>query len=89
LDFAATLSSARLLANVRAQALADRDRWPLWLPVALGTGIGCYFALPVERTWPWAVVAAALVLVAGALSAASERLSWRMGLALLAAASPW
>jgi competence protein ComEC len=29
--------------------LADeRDRWPLWLPVALGVGAGSYFALPVE-----------------------------------------
>jgi competence protein ComEC len=29
-------------------ALAERDRWPLWLPVGLGTGIGLYFALPFE-----------------------------------------
>ena len=87
LDITAALSSVRLLANVRAQALADRDRWPLWLPVALGSGIACYFALPFEPAWPWALVAAGFVLVAGALSAASESMSWRFGLALLAAAS--
>ena len=34
-----------LLQNVFA---AERDRWPLWLPVALGTGSGAYFALPAE-----------------------------------------
>jgi len=27
---------------------AERARWVLWLPVALGTGIGVYFALPFE-----------------------------------------
>ena len=33
---------------------AERDRWPLWLPVALGAGAGGYFALPFE---PPAVIA--------------------------------
>jgi competence protein ComEC len=27
---------------------AERDRWPLWLPVALGIGSAAYFALPSE-----------------------------------------
>ena len=27
---------------------AERDRWVLWLPVALGAGIAGYFALPME-----------------------------------------
>lgn len=27
---------------------AQRERWPLWLPVLLGGGIGIYFALPFE-----------------------------------------
>lgn len=27
---------------------AERDRWPLWLPVLLGCGIALYFALPTE-----------------------------------------
>lgn len=29
-------------------AAAERERWPLWSPVFLGLGIGCYFALPSE-----------------------------------------
>ncbi len=29
-------------------ALSERARWALWLPVALGAGIGSYFELPVE-----------------------------------------
>ncbi|PCI42024.1 MAG: metal-binding protein [Rhodospirillaceae bacterium] len=28
--------------------IADRERWPLWMPVLLGCGIGLYFALPFE-----------------------------------------
>ncbi|MBV9330647.1 MAG: ComEC/Rec2 family competence protein [Alphaproteobacteria bacterium] len=31
-----------------ATADAERLRWPLWLPVAFGSGVGCYFALPFE-----------------------------------------
>lgn len=27
---------------------AERERWVLWLPVAVGTGVGVYFGLPVE-----------------------------------------
>ena len=35
-----------------AQAfLAERERWPLWLPVLLGFGVALYFALPVEPPW--------------------------------------
>lgn len=34
--------------GLAALFLAERDRWILWLPVALGSGIGCYFALPFE-----------------------------------------
>ena len=36
--------------------LAERERWLLWLPVGLGTGIAGYFALPVEPpVWPGAL----------------------------------
>jgi competence protein ComEC len=37
----------------------ERDRWPLWLPVALGAGSGLYFALPFEPApvWGWAMLA--------------------------------
>jgi competence protein ComEC len=35
-----------------ANLLAERDRWALWSPVLLGTGIAVYFALPTEPA-PW------------------------------------
>ncbi len=41
-------------------AFQERDRWPLWLPVFLGTGIGLYFALPVEPV-PMVAVAVAVI----------------------------
>ena len=31
-----------------ATFLAERERWPLWLPVAMGIGVGIYFDLPSE-----------------------------------------
>ncbi|MDF1793375.1 MAG: ComEC/Rec2 family competence protein [Thalassobaculaceae bacterium] len=43
--------------------VADRARWPLWLPVAFAVGIGGYFALPWEPSLP-VVLAPPLVLVA-------------------------
>ncbi|MBI1273917.1 MAG: DUF4131 domain-containing protein [Alphaproteobacteria bacterium] len=47
-----------------ARLLEERDRWPLWAPVAMGLGVGVYFALPFE---PWRAVlsAAPLALAAG------------------------
>jgi len=78
--------AARLLGALRSQVLADRRRWTLWLPVALGTGIGLYFALPFEPAWPWAVVAAGLALIAGAASTGVGA-AGRVCLALIAAAS--
>ena len=39
---------------------AERDRWPLWLPVALGCGIAAYFALPFEPDDSAAIIVAAL-----------------------------
>lgn len=52
--------AARALAELPA---AERDRWLLWLPVALGVGIGSYFALPFEPpAWiAWAGVAGAVL----------------------------
>jgi competence protein ComEC len=45
--------------------LADeRSRWALWLPVALGAGIGCYFLLPFEPAlWSGITVAGLSLLV--------------------------
>lgn len=45
---------------LRDRLLAERERWVLWLPVALATGIGTYFGLPVEP--PVFVGGAGLVL---------------------------
>jgi competence protein ComEC len=59
---------------------AERDRWPLWLAVALGVGAGLYFALPVEP--PLALGWAALVL---GLAAAAITIRWRWSLGLVAA----
>lgn len=42
---------------------AERERWPLWIPVFLGAGIALYFALSTEPPgWigPWGLAAAAI-----------------------------
>jgi competence protein ComEC len=40
----------------------QRRLWPVWLAVALGTGVACYFALPIEPpVWGGAVALAAVV----------------------------
>ncbi len=45
----AALRILRPLIEVLARQLAaEHDRWVLWLPVALGIGIGLYFMLPTE-----------------------------------------
>ncbi len=58
---------------------AERDRWPLWLPVFLGTGSGLYFALPFEPTpaWGWAGLALGLGLAAVTMSGWAR---WPLGL---------
>ncbi len=43
--------------------LAERDRWVLWAPPALGAGIGLYFALPREPAMELAAVLLAVCLV--------------------------
>ncbi len=57
---------------------AERDRWPLWLPVALGGGAALYFALPAEppQGAGWAMTVLAGLLMAGAI--------WRRGRVVLA-----
>lgn len=60
----------------------ERDRWPLWLPVALGIGASGYFALAGEPSLSVGWTALAVALVA-ALCAAAGRA--RIPLALLAA----
>jgi competence protein ComEC len=61
---------------------AERDRWPLWLPVALGAGSALYFALGTEPPViaGWGALAAGLVAAGFAMAG-----RWRAPLALLAA----
>ncbi|MEP4380701.1 MAG: ComEC/Rec2 family competence protein [Alphaproteobacteria bacterium] len=44
-------SSSVLRDGLMVAFLAERERWVLWLPVALGIGIAVYFALPREPAW--------------------------------------
>ncbi|MBX9634043.1 MAG: DUF4131 domain-containing protein, partial [Magnetospirillum sp.] len=64
------------LSGVLAPVMAERDRWPLWLPVFFSFGISLYFALPSEpQLW-----GGGLALVGCALAAWLAR---RHGAALL------
>ncbi|MFO1247994.1 MAG: ComEC/Rec2 family competence protein [Alphaproteobacteria bacterium] len=60
--------------------LKERDRWPLWLAVALGTGAAGYFALSVEPP-----LALGWLAVATGLAAAAMRIRWQWPLGLVAA----
>lgn len=56
-----------LRADLKEILLAERERWPLWVPVLLGVGIGGYFALPIEPApWGGGVALALCLVVAGA-----------------------
>ena len=45
--------------------LAERERWALWLPVALGLGVVVYFALPFEPSLWLGPTWVALAIVVG------------------------
>jgi competence protein ComEC len=70
------------LAAAWERLAAERDRWPLWLPVALGTGPGGYFTLPVEPSIEVGWIALGLALIATVLAVLGQA---RWLLALLAA----
>ena len=77
----------RLWAYMQQAALAERHRWPLWLPVGLGAGAALYFALPAEPPL-WAGGAAFLLVVASAgWAIRREEIRGRFLLALVAALS--
>jgi competence protein ComEC len=77
----------RLWAGLAAQAMADRIRWPLWLPGAVAAGVGVYFALPFEPGSGLAAGVGGLAVVAGA-GALVLRGTWlRIVLATVAALS--
>ena len=62
---------------------SERDRWPLWLPVALGAGAALYFALPLEPAAGQAWAAAGFSILA--IATAIVLKTGRAPLALLAA----
>lgn len=81
-----------------ARALAaERERWVLWLPVALGLGIGVYFELAVEPQFAIAglvLVAALLLALAvrrnlGALALAAGALAATLGFAAAKLHTDW
>jgi competence protein ComEC len=84
------IAFARPLAMLRilpAQFLAERERWPLWLPAGFGAGVALYFALSFE---PSVAITAALAVagMAGAvLSIRSANAVLRIALAAVAALS--
>ncbi len=79
---AEAVRAARALKTTIPELLAaERERWPLFLPVGVGAGIAGYFALPREPS-PWlgaAVCALALGLVLAAIRQAHGRrhISWQ------------
>lgn len=71
--------AGRIGASIAAWLEADRTRWALWLPVALGAGVAAYFALPVEPPG-WIFPAAAGV--AGVLAWALRRSAFAVSIAI-------
>ncbi len=64
LDFLSKPLRLCLLA-LRDNLLEERQRWVLWLPVGIGTGVAIYFQLPFELPlWPFATVAAVALVAA-------------------------
>lgn len=47
------LDAASVGAWLRASAITERARWPLWLPVGVGAGVALYFSLH-DEPWRWA-----------------------------------
>ena len=61
-DGATRVASSRL--GLREWAFAERDRWPLWLAVAFGAGVGAYFRLNAEPSLWLAEAPAGMLLIA-------------------------
>ncbi|SHK18948.1 competence protein ComEC [Roseomonas rosea] len=85
------LPSPPLAERVLGWVAAEWDRWPLWLPVAMGAGILLYFGLTTEPAlaWaalPWPLLALALLLRGRApVSAAGLALAGAVALGFAAA----
>ena len=63
-----------LLVALGERFLAERERWPLWLPVLMGAGIAIYFSLDREPNW-W--IGGALLALAGCAFLVAWRLEWQ------------
>lgn len=59
-------ASHSVLVEFAASFWAERDRWPLWFPVFLATGIAIYFGLDQEPGW---LPAVASLLLSGGFAA--------------------
>ncbi|HWA92897.1 MAG TPA: ComEC/Rec2 family competence protein [Rhizomicrobium sp.] len=84
------LAVPRPLALLRAVAesfRAERERWPLWLPVGFGTGIAVYFALPAEPPLWLAAVLGVGGLASAVLAIRATGLAMRLMLAAAAVLS--
>jgi competence protein ComEC len=58
-----------------ATFIAERERWPLWIPVFVGTGIGIYFWLTVEPPLWLGLAALAVTLPAALVAVRVQRLA--------------
>jgi competence protein ComEC len=67
---------------LQAALLAERSRWVLWLPVALGTGIALYFGLPFEPSGPFVLLLVLVVMAVSALAVLTRTVFLRACLAL-------
>ncbi|MEI9929419.1 MAG: hypothetical protein WDM89_02315 [Rhizomicrobium sp.] len=66
-----------LLRACRDHLLSERERWPLWLPVGFGAGIGLYFWLPVEPFVVAAIATGVLGLTSAILSTRQIHVAFR------------
>lgn len=76
----------RLYSWTEALFVAQRRLWPVWLAVAFGTGVACYFALPIEPPL-WAGAAALAGVVPACWLARRRDLALPGGILLAAAAA--
>jgi competence protein ComEC len=81
----AGLVQARSFAWMQAWVATERDRLPLWLPVFMGTGVLCYFALRAEPP-VWLGAAVALPAVVATMLLASRPMLRAITMSLAAAA---